>query len=112
MKATNLRWTSAWAIGIWMSASLAQVVPPAPPEVTVTRLDCGVSLTPSDVARFSDTYAYKDFKVQLTYSCYLVKHGDDYLVWDAGNAIGTPTVKVSIVEQLGNSVFRNYKWNR
>jgi N-acyl homoserine lactone hydrolase len=68
--------------------------------VTLTRLDCGVSPTPSDVARFSDTYAYKDFKVQLTYSCYLIKHGDDYLVWDAGNPTTSPTVKVTLVDQL------------
>lgn len=53
-------------------------------EVTLTRLDCGTAAAPSDVARFSDTYAYNGTKVQLTYSCYLIKHGNEYLVWDAG----------------------------
>jgi glyoxylase-like metal-dependent hydrolase (beta-lactamase superfamily II) len=71
-----------------------------PAEVSLTRLDCGNAPTPSDVSRFSDTFAYVDLKVQLTFSCYLIKHGDEYLVWDAGNAIGTPTVKISIVDQL------------
>jgi hypothetical protein len=31
-------------------------------------------------------------KVQLTFSCYLVKHGDDYLVWDTGVAVGANAV--------------------
>jgi N-acyl homoserine lactone hydrolase len=44
--------------------------------------------------------------VQLTFSCYLVKHGSDYLVWDTGNPAasgGTPAPtapKASLVEQL------------
>lgn len=80
--------------------AMAQGAPKSSVEVTLTRLDCGNSAAPSDVARFSDTYAYTDLKVQLTFSCYLVKHGDEYLLWDAGNAIGTPTVKVTIVDQL------------
>ena len=42
--------------------------------------------------RFSDTYSYGDLKVQLVYSCYLIKHGDDYLLWDAGHAMTTPNV--------------------
>lgn len=52
--------------------------------------------------RFSDTYSQGDLKVQLVYSCYLVKHGDDYLLWDTGHAMTTPNVapKVSIVAAL------------
>ena len=57
---------------------------PPPADVSVTRLDCGTASGPSDVGRFSDTYAYDGFRVQLTYSCYLIKHNDHYLVWDAG----------------------------
>jgi glyoxylase-like metal-dependent hydrolase (beta-lactamase superfamily II) len=53
-------------------------------EVTVTRLACGTAAPQADAARFSDTYAYDGLKVQLTVSCYLVKHGQDYLLWDAG----------------------------
>ncbi len=43
-----------------------------------------------------------DLKVQLVYSCYLVKHGDEYLLWDTGHAMTTPNVapKVSLVDQL------------
>src|SRR5499433_1304738 len=59
--------------------------------------------TPTDVGqRFSDTFAYKDLKLTFTYSCYLIKHGGDYMVWDTGFAPGTnpnaPTV--GIVDRL------------
>jgi N-acyl homoserine lactone hydrolase len=72
-------------------------------DVTLTRLDCGTSAMPTDVSsRFSDTYAYNGLKVQLTYSCYLIKHGDEYLVWDTGNpATGSPaSPKTSLVDLL------------
>jgi N-acyl homoserine lactone hydrolase len=72
-------------------------------EVSVTRLDCGSSAAPTDVGgRFSDTFAYNGLKVQLTFSCYLIKHGDDYMVWDTGNpATGSPTSpKTSLVDLL------------
>ena len=78
------------------------------PEVTLTRLDCGTSPGPSSVARFSDAYAYEDKKLDITFSCYLIKHGDDYLVWDTGNPYndgkpsrpGGPVVKESLLQQL------------
>jgi N-acyl homoserine lactone hydrolase len=75
----------------------------ATPQVTLTRLDCGTSTGPTDVsARMSDTYAFSGLKVQLTYSCYLVTHGDQHLIWDTGNPGGTtPTApKTSLVDLL------------
>jgi len=64
--------------------------PADPAVVTLTRLDCGTNGAPTDVGqRFSDTYAYKGLMVQLTYSCYLIRHGDDYMIWDTGNPMGT-----------------------
>jgi len=75
----------------------------AAPEVTLTRLDCGTGAAPTDVGiRFTDTYAYNGVKIQLVYSCYLVKHGDDYLMWDAGHSMSAGPVapKVSLVDQL------------
>ncbi|MGH7618053.1 MAG: N-acyl homoserine lactonase family protein [Gemmatimonadaceae bacterium] len=74
-----------------------------PPTVTLTRLPCGTNAAPTDVgARFSDTYAYKGLKVQLTFSCYLIRHGDDYMVWDTGNPVGTAATapKTSLVDLL------------
>jgi N-acyl homoserine lactone hydrolase len=73
------------------------------PVVTLTRLACGTNAPPTDVAaRFSDTYTWPSLMVQLTFSCYLVRHGDDYLVWDTGNPVGTAATapKTSIVDLL------------
>jgi N-acyl homoserine lactone hydrolase len=74
-------------------------------EVTLTRLDCGTGAKPVTVAeRFSDTYAYSpDKQLQFTYSCYLIKHGGDYMVWDTGFPPGAnPNApKVSLTDQLG-----------
>ena len=73
---------------------------PSASEVSLTRLDCGNTLGPADMAQYSDTYAYENFKLQLTLSCYLIRHGDDYMLWDAGNPATSPTVKTSLVDQL------------
>ena len=73
------------------------------PEVTLTRFDCGTPQAPTEVnLRFSDTYAYGALKVQFVFSCYLIKHGEDYMVWDTGHSISAPNVapKVSLVDQL------------
>ena len=75
-----------------------------PPTVTITRLQCGTNTAPTDVGqRFSDTYAFTGFKVQLTASCYLVRHNDDYLIWDTGYPTGSaPTApKQSLLDLLG-----------
>jgi glyoxylase-like metal-dependent hydrolase (beta-lactamase superfamily II) len=32
---------------------------------------------------FSDSFRYSG-KITLTYSCYLIRHGDSYMLWDAG----------------------------
>ncbi len=70
--------------------------------VTLTRLACGEDPTPRDVATASDTYAYSDFKLRLTYSCYLIRHGTEYMIWDTGNPLGQApeSPKVSLVDQL------------
>ena len=64
------------------------------PEVTLTRLDCGTGV--NDQRRFSDTYAYSEPRMPFTFSCYVIKHGDDYMVWDTGYLPGSnpsaPTV--------------------
>lgn len=43
-----------------------------------------------------------DLKVQLVFSCHLIKHGGDYLLWDTGHAMTTPNVapKESLVDPL------------
>src|ERR1043165_5229985 len=55
-------------------AALAQT-----PEVTVTRLDCGSGA--NDPRRFSDTFQYTETTKPFTFSCYVVRHGSDAMVW-------------------------------
>ena len=93
----------ASALLLSTSAAFAQTAATTPQAlVTLTRLDCGTSAAPSDVGRFSDTYAMNGVKVQLVYSCYLIRHGDEYMVWDTGMPTGTaPTApKTSLVDLL------------
>lgn len=93
---------------VWLPAlSTATVVHAQPattaPAVSLSRLECGTNAAPTDVGlRFSDTYAYNGLKVQLVYSCYVIRHGDDVLIWDTGFAKGNaPTApKASIPELL------------
>ena len=73
------------------------------PDMSLTRIECGTPPAPTVVnQRFSDTYSYGDLKIQFVYSCYLIKHGNDYLLWDTGHSMTAPNVapKVSIVDQL------------
>jgi len=88
------------------SAGLAQSSPNAPPaKITLTRLDCGSFKQPRDVAGFSDAYLYSNPPLKLPFvaSCYLIRHGDRILLWDAG--FGAPTEQIAlpktIVQQLG-----------
>jgi len=82
-------------------AAHAQAQPTAP-EVSLTRLDCGTSAGPSDVGRFSDVFAHNGLMLQIVFSCYLIRHGDDYMLWDTGHAMSAGAVapKLSIVDQL------------
>ena len=89
-------------LAIAMSATrlIAQA---AAPEVTLTRLQCGTNAAPTDVGlRFSDVYAFKGLMIQLTFSCYLIKHGDDYMIWDSGNAptAGAAAPKTTLTQLL------------
>jgi glyoxylase-like metal-dependent hydrolase (beta-lactamase superfamily II) len=91
----------ALAFGACVFAALA--APAHAADMALTRLDCGTSPPPVPVnQRFSDTYAYGDLKVVFVFSCYLIKHDNDYLLWDTGHAMTAPNVapKVSIVDQL------------
>ena len=99
---------SLLAIGVCANAlvSLSALAQQKTAEVTLTRLECGTgrSSDPGELnVRFSDTYAHGDLKLQLVYSCYLIKHGDEYMIWDAGQPMtaGAVAPKVSLVDLLG-----------
>jgi N-acyl homoserine lactone hydrolase len=75
---------------IWLAMLAAATIGTAhaqTAEVTLTRLECGSGF--NDPRRFSDTFAYTDDKKPFTFSCYVIKHGADYMVWDTGYAPGS-----------------------
>ncbi len=95
------------ALSCFTAAAAAMTVLPVaaqPAEVTLTRIECGTGAKPTIVAeRFTDTFAYKpDLALTFTFSCYVIKHGDEYMVWDTGFAPGSnPNApKVGIVDRL------------
>lgn len=75
------------------------------------RLDCG-TVRVNQLNVFSDTQSYPGQKRDLTSSCYLIKDGDAYMLWDTGLPAATknapldpskpmsPTLTKTIVEQL------------
>jgi N-acyl homoserine lactone hydrolase len=81
----NLHRMFAIAAGVFVSmGAWAQA------DVSLWRIDCGTGATPTVVnERFSDTFAFPGLNLTFTFSCYLIKHGDDYMVWDTGFAPGT-----------------------
>lgn len=103
------------AIGIALGwAALAGMQAPTPParaELALWRLDCGEIDFTDYNAFFSDTSEYRPGPKRLVGSCYLIRHGDQYMLWDTGlpgalvgNPARTPqltaTLRSRIVDQL------------
>ena len=92
------------AIGACANALVAPAWAQAAPEITLTRLDCG---TPRGAVAdlgfsFSDTFGDSVPNIRLVFSCYLIKHGDDYMVWDTGwgMSAGPVAPKTSLIDLL------------
>ena len=87
MKTFNLPLAIAVTV---VSLSFASTPTRAAPDVELWRLDCG-DIVVKDLSMFSDTFASAGKKGVLTDSCYVIRHGGDYLLWDTGlpaNLIG------------------------
>jgi len=54
-----------------------------PVDVELWRLDCG-TIQLADAAPFSDTNLYDGEERTITDSCYLIRNGDQHMLWDAG----------------------------
>ena len=101
-------WIALAALSLSTGAVVAQQAAPSaasPARVTLTRLDCGRSAQPRDLAGFSDTFA--SYRKALVSSCYLIRHGDEYLLWDTGYPVAMRDdskagllMPLSIVDQL------------
>jgi N-acyl homoserine lactone hydrolase len=59
-----------------------------PPDVELWRLDCG-RFDDFDMSALSDDDRYKGQKRNLANGCYLIRHGSDYVLWDAGLPTGS-----------------------
>lgn len=82
------------------------------PKVSLTRLDCG-TVRVNELNAFSDTMAYPGQRKDLSVGCYLIRHGDQLMLWDTGlptavkgaelNRTDTMSASMtrSLVEQLG-----------
>lgn len=84
--------------------------PATAPDLSLWRLDCG-TLELSDTGPFSDAHLYDGETRTLTDSCYLIRHGEQYLLWDTGlpaalkgnsvtEYVFTLTLDTTIAEQL------------
>jgi glyoxylase-like metal-dependent hydrolase (beta-lactamase superfamily II) len=89
-----------------------QAPPAARPAMSLWRLDCG-DFQINDINAFmSDTSEYPARPKHLVGSCYLIRHGDAYMLWDTGlsgglvghpstNPVMTLNLTSRIVDQLG-----------
>jgi N-acyl homoserine lactone hydrolase len=83
----------------------------APARLQLWRLDCGEFVIKQYGAFFSDTFQYPPGPKDIVGSCYLIRHGDKYMLWDTGltdalighdfdNPAQTIRLKRSLVDQL------------
>jgi glyoxylase-like metal-dependent hydrolase (beta-lactamase superfamily II) len=72
------------AIGVaalWLATAGMQAADA--PDLSLWRLDCG-EIHVSNLDEYSDTFLYVGQQKTLTDSCYLIKDGAQYLLWDTG----------------------------
>lgn len=101
------------ALGLAATAQAAAPAPaPASAELKLWRLDCG-EIRFEDLNFFSDTFAFAGQSGTVVGSCYLIGHGDKYLLWDAGLSAAlvgktteTPGRRTSLKEALGPQLQR------
>lgn len=93
------------------SSAVAQDRPKPAVPMKLWRLDCGDLFMKRYGAWFSDTFQYPEGSKALVGSCYLIRHGSQYLLWDTGlsdRLIGHPkddadqtnSLKTTVRDQL------------
>jgi N-acyl homoserine lactone hydrolase len=104
-----LKQAMAAAFG-WLALAGMQA-PPAHAPLSLWRLDCGDFQINDYNAFFSDTSDYAPGPKHFVGSCYLIRHGDAYMLWDTGmpsalvahpdvNPVMTVSLHGRIVDQL------------
>lgn len=106
-----MKFLAAFLLIMAAGSASSEAVSPAPPPLQLWRLDCGDILIKDYNAFFSDTYQYQSGPKRLTDSCYLLRNGDRFMLWDtglpgelAGRSVDGPeqtmSLKYTIVDQL------------
>lgn len=103
---------AALALLVGLGGAAAPEAPkPGPPKLELRRLDCGQIWVPR-LNDYSDTEAYGGLGRRFAVSCYLIRHGDAWMLWDTGlpkselgktlseGAEESTALKTSIVDQL------------
>ena len=107
---TNLKRSLIIAALVSGLSAVCASAQPARADVEMWRLDCG-EIHENDLNLYSDTFQYEGRQGTLTVSCYLIRNGSNYLLWDSGfpaAMIGRPTeqegtrmsLRASIRDQL------------
>jgi N-acyl homoserine lactone hydrolase len=98
-------------MGLTFALSSGAALAQTKADLGIIRLDCG-AIRFQNAAGLSDTHGYDGKKLEIPVSCYLIRHGSDYLLWDAGLGLaylGTPlndkdpvssTVTRSLIDQV------------
>lgn len=71
-----------------LGSGFARAAPASPADTELWRLDCG-EFSSFDMAALSDDDRYKGQRRTLANGCYLIRHGLDYVLWDAGLPTGS-----------------------
>ena len=101
-----------WIFGLALLGAATAAHTQEAAEIEMWRLDCG-TIELSDSASFSDGHLYDGVPRTLTDSCYVIRNGDRYLLWDAGlpgalagnsmtSGVYTVSVERTIADQLGD----------
>jgi glyoxylase-like metal-dependent hydrolase (beta-lactamase superfamily II) len=95
----------------WLALTGLQAPPAPQATIELWRLDCGEFVIKQYGAFFSDTFQYPPGPKDIVASCYLIRHGPHYMLWDTGltdalighdfdNPAQTIRVRRSLVDQL------------
>lgn len=74
-------------------------------QVSLTRLDCG-AVQVNRLNAFSDTNAYPGQTKTLASSCYLIRHGDQTMIWDTGLPAALKGAKPTGKGDMEATIFR------
>lgn len=98
--------TAAAVAALTSGAARGETPARAPADLEMWRLSCG-DIHLADGGIFSDTHLFDGQPRALTGSCYLIRHGKDYMLWDAGlpkTLIGAPTSDHGVSLSLERSI--------